>query len=251
MIYTYAYKTPDGVRHEATIEAPSRDDAFLSLRSSGIRPIKVVAQDGSKANGETLFITRKRFIFAALGFGVLSGTWLSFSWPMLQDIISPPSPRYHSDMVDKMKALSDAVGEIIEEHDVFLNSESFIFLTNYKIDPQQATHAVDAGKNILNSSRQKIRKLFRPLYGLIPSEYENERTDALKLYADTMDHIDATEMRLNRSEKTYYLLFENRDKWMMKDGKIVFLDDLLEREYSYLQRNPSNAESRWCKDFEK
>jgi hypothetical protein len=52
MKYTYAYKTPDGTRHEASIEAPSRDVAFAVLRSQGIRPIKVVAADGSKENGE-------------------------------------------------------------------------------------------------------------------------------------------------------------------------------------------------------
>ena len=40
MKYTYAYKTPDGARHEAAIEAPSRDAAFAALRERGIRPIK-------------------------------------------------------------------------------------------------------------------------------------------------------------------------------------------------------------------
>ena len=52
MKYTYAYKTSDGVRHEAVIDAESRDAAFAALRGRGIRPIKVVAADGSKANGE-------------------------------------------------------------------------------------------------------------------------------------------------------------------------------------------------------
>ena len=52
MRYTYAYKTSDGVRHEAAIDAESREAVFESLRAQGIRPIKVVAADGSKANGE-------------------------------------------------------------------------------------------------------------------------------------------------------------------------------------------------------
>ena len=52
MKYTYAYKTSDGVRHEAAMDAPSREEVFASLRAQGIRPIKVVAADGSKANGE-------------------------------------------------------------------------------------------------------------------------------------------------------------------------------------------------------
>ena len=52
MKYRYAYKTSDGVRHEASIEAENRDSVFEALRAQGIRPIKVVAADGSKANGE-------------------------------------------------------------------------------------------------------------------------------------------------------------------------------------------------------
>ena len=52
MKYTYAYKTSDGVRHEASIDAESREAVFEALRAHGIRPIKVVAADGSKANGE-------------------------------------------------------------------------------------------------------------------------------------------------------------------------------------------------------
>ena len=59
MTYTYAYKTSDGVRHEDSMDAPSREAVFESLRARGIRPIKVVAADGSKANGEMRGIRRR------------------------------------------------------------------------------------------------------------------------------------------------------------------------------------------------
>ena len=52
MKYTYAYKTSDGARHEAAMEAESREAVFAALRARGIKAIKVVAADGSKANGE-------------------------------------------------------------------------------------------------------------------------------------------------------------------------------------------------------
>ena len=51
MEFRYSYKTSDGVRHEDRITAPSRDEAFAVLRNRGIRPIKVIACDGSKENG--------------------------------------------------------------------------------------------------------------------------------------------------------------------------------------------------------
>ena len=52
MKYSFAYKTSDGVRHEASMDAPSREAVFEALRAKGIKAIKVVAADGSKANGE-------------------------------------------------------------------------------------------------------------------------------------------------------------------------------------------------------
>ena len=76
MKYTYAYKTSDGVRHEATMNASSREEVFAELRKRGIKPIKVVAADGSKANGEVRGV-RKRAVaalvaFVAVGVGLLS-----------------------------------------------------------------------------------------------------------------------------------------------------------------------------------
>jgi hypothetical protein len=76
MKYTYAYKTSDGVRHEATMVAKCRDDVFIELRKQGIKAIKVVAADGSKANGE-IHGVRKRVVAAlvalvAAGVGVVA-----------------------------------------------------------------------------------------------------------------------------------------------------------------------------------
>lgn len=59
MKYTYAYKTSDGVRHEASMEAVSREAVFSSLRERGIKAIKVVAADGSKANGEIRGVSKR------------------------------------------------------------------------------------------------------------------------------------------------------------------------------------------------
>ena len=70
MKYTFAYKTSDGVRHEDSLDAESRDEVFQVLRGRGIRPIKVVAADGSKANGEIRGL-RKRAVFALVALAAL------------------------------------------------------------------------------------------------------------------------------------------------------------------------------------
>ena len=64
MKYTYAYKTSDGARHEDSMEAESREAVFAALRAKGIKAIKVVAADGSKANGEVRGIQKR--VVAAL-----------------------------------------------------------------------------------------------------------------------------------------------------------------------------------------
>ena len=79
MKYTYAYKTSDGMRHEAAIEASSRDAAFAALREQGIRPIKVVAADGSKANGAPVGV-RRRVVAVSIIVAVLAAVGATASF---------------------------------------------------------------------------------------------------------------------------------------------------------------------------
>ncbi len=79
MKYTYAYKTSDGKRHEAAMDAASREAVFEALRAQGIKAIKVVAADGSKANGEVRGLRKRAVIalvvLAAAVAGVVSWWW--------------------------------------------------------------------------------------------------------------------------------------------------------------------------------
>ena len=80
MKYTYAYKTSDGARHEAAMEAESREAVFAALRARGIKAIKVVAADGSKANGEVKGAKVAKTAMAIVGFtAVASVLVLSFA----------------------------------------------------------------------------------------------------------------------------------------------------------------------------
>ena len=72
MKYTYAYKTSDGTRHEASMDAESRDAVFAALRKQGIKAIKVVAADGSKANGEIRGIRKRVLAASVIGAAILA-----------------------------------------------------------------------------------------------------------------------------------------------------------------------------------
>ena len=77
MKYTYAYKTSDGVRHEDSMKAVSREEVFAELRKRGIKAIKVVAADGSKANGEMRGV-RKRAVAALVVLAAISAGVVAF-----------------------------------------------------------------------------------------------------------------------------------------------------------------------------
>ena len=77
MKYTYAYKTSDGMRHEDMMNAASREEVFAELRKRGIKAIKVVAADGSKANGEMRGV-RKRAVAALVVLAAISAGVVAF-----------------------------------------------------------------------------------------------------------------------------------------------------------------------------
>ena len=52
MLFAYTYRSSDGQRHTAEIEAESRDAAFAKVRAElGIKPIKVTAVEASRQDG--------------------------------------------------------------------------------------------------------------------------------------------------------------------------------------------------------
>jgi len=79
MKYTYAYKTSDGVRHEDSMDASSREEVFGILRAKGIKAIKVVAADGSKANGAPP--PKRRLAFYILLVSALAAVAAIFLFP--------------------------------------------------------------------------------------------------------------------------------------------------------------------------
>ena len=93
MKYTYAYKTSDGTRHEASIDAESREAVFEALRKKGIRPIKVIAEDGSKANGEIRGVRRRVVGVAA----VLAAIVAVIATSLYNRVSAPPAPEFEAE----------------------------------------------------------------------------------------------------------------------------------------------------------
>ena len=92
MKYTYAYKSSDGSRHEAEMDAESREAVFEALRKKGIRPIKVIAEDGSKANGEIRGVRRRVVGVTA----VLAAIVAVIATSLYNRVSAPPLPEFES-----------------------------------------------------------------------------------------------------------------------------------------------------------
>ena len=240
MRYTYAYKTPDGVRHEDSMDASSREEVFVELRKRGIKAIKVVASDGSKANGETKFVIRKRFVLIALAAGLAGGMVLTQFFPSdSEDGTIPSKPKKpRIEFTDKLLSLQNETRKLLAEHDRRMANSGIGILNDYAaIFTNDSTavfgRAIKAGYHELNVSRQRMRDVFRPFYNLSPSDKMQERNSAQSIYDEAMEQLDHSESQLVRNEKAYRLLVSNKGKWIVRDGKVIFADDSLAMEFEY------------------
>ena len=86
MRFTYTYRSSDGQRHAAEIEAESRDAAFEAIRRElGVKPIKVIAAEGAEGllNGRGAAPNHKGIALLVAGLALLAaglGIWWWAAW---------------------------------------------------------------------------------------------------------------------------------------------------------------------------
>ena len=230
MRFTYCYKSADGIRHEKKIDASSRDEAFALLRRRGIRPIKVMADCGTKANGEVRFIVGKRLAIFCVAVGLVAGVLSVLAIGRVKTIDTRSV---------RIKELDVAAQEVLTDHARRMASAEVAVLgMPWELagpkDDGKVECIVLSGYTELNITRTKLRDLFRAIYAKLPDK--KEREEANKLYMAAIDRLDLEEANLARSQKAYEFLKANRDGWKIESGKIVFLNPELERSYSAFRR---------------
>lgn len=100
MKFVYAYRQSDGIRRESSIEAKSREAVFEILRARGIKAIKVIAADGSKANGEFRGVRKRMLVVTVIvtALATIVGTIASIRFfngsPSLQEFQSDTTRRH-------------------------------------------------------------------------------------------------------------------------------------------------------------
>lgn len=241
MKFTYAYKTSDGTRHEEIIDASSREEVFIELRKKGIRPIKVVANNGSKANGETKFVIRKRIVFAALGLGLVCGILFTGVFQSKTNNPQAPERKATINLSPKLTILLEETQSLLADHKQRMRESGVALICDYNLiltntSSTAFSNAIRNGYNELNVSRRKMRDIFKPFYNVSQSDNMKERQSAQRIYADAMEELERSESQLVRDEKAYRLLIANRGKWTIENNKVVFLDEATSMEFNYLTR---------------
>lgn len=155
MKYKYAYKTSDGVRHEDVIDAPSRDKAFETLRSKGIRPIKVVATDGSKENGEIRGIRKRVFIASLIFVAIIAGFAAHFVTQKGEEIrrLLPTK-----ELVNSIPRHFISQNVDLHSHESDFQFESERFLLNFCIPARQMTDSVINLQIIASDLHKSLKK---------------------------------------------------------------------------------------------
>ncbi len=277
MKFTYAYKTSDGKRHEAAIEAVSREEVFATLRARGIKAIKVVAEDGSKANGEgnagrtgvsvrswawqrtgmsvalvaAALVLIVVLAFLALKYQVARRAGDNAPHLTMRGDTRPPDAEAAAlkEIVEKADAARlcwtgrlDAlrIDEIASPAGVMTNAD---VSARYRI-------AKDAQK-ALERAKAETRAVFAAVATAFPLDSVAAK-DAQRLYGERMAELDAAEISLSNRKFALALLEANRGKWTLSGtGEAVFLDARLARMYKYCLDGIGTVAdtARWQRDF--
>lgn len=253
MKYIYTYKTSDGVRHEATIHAPTREAVFEALRPQGIKPIKVIAADGSKANGEVHGL-RKRIAFAVAVITLVVGVVVGVNARRVMPAVDPmrrytgAEAKAYRQLFDDQRSLhTQLAAEYAVLHVEKLSDYAAIATATNVVSLYKIAERCSA---LIERSRKAMRTLFSRVAASFPQDGA-ALVDVQKLYGDSMSQIDALEISLSNRKYALAILDENRGKWEIKDGRPSFSDHRLSKMFDYCLEgiNTSAETARWRQDF--
>ncbi len=277
MKFTYAYKTSDGKRHEAAIEAVSREEVFATLRARGIKAIKVVAEDGSRANGwrdtgradtpvrsrawQRAFLSVATVAAALILIAALA--FFAFKYLAARRVGGYAPHQTAREDARPPDAEAAALKEIVEKADAAkrrwagrldalrideIASPAGV-MTNADVSARYRI-AKDAQK-ALERAKAETRAVFAAVATAFPPDSAAAK-DAQRLYGERMAELDAAEISLSNRKFALALLEANRGKWTLSGaGEAVFLDARLARMYRYCLDGIGTAADtvRWQRDF--
>ena len=120
MKFTYTYRSSDGQRHVAEIEAESRDAAFARVRTElGIKPIKVVLAEGQDVGGpgsrRKLFTIRFYLLIAIAALAAIAWWWVARRSDASYRVMTSQGPVTYTEAVPLVRQMIPGDRHRIEE----------------------------------------------------------------------------------------------------------------------------------------
>ena len=250
--FTYVYKTSDGRRHTAEMSAASREEVFETLRRRGIKAIKVIANDGSKANGERESAAGdhahpRSAMLAVIALGVAAVAVAGWFW----------LGRGKVGRSREYVRLEGVAGSIRSEMDSRIAALDIDLLRDWAVienakDVEKFYASIERANGEVESAKEKLRAAFKDVERTFSDP--RELGLAQKLYGDSAEAIDAVGQAIAFHGYAFMLLDENRGKWRTeRDGetrRIVWSDDGLKHKFDFYSKGGvSAATMRWKRDL--
>lgn len=249
MKFEYAYKTPDGTRHVACMKARSKERVFAALRERGIRPIRV-----ERAKPEGVLEWMVSLVTTPLGIAVLVAA-AAIGIAAFAVVRQGPRPTPVRAFAEgaRFQELARKAEDVRAAHAEAFKSVDFELLRNYALiaqvdDLQRLNAEITKAKVVIANTRERLRALFG---GVAEAFVGDPRglAAAQALYGEVVSEVDADEAQVESDEAAIILLAENRDKWKVVKGRIVFSDDALCRDFAPLAQSIDPSTARWHRDF--
>ena len=148
------------------MDAESREAVFAALREKGIKAIKVVAADGSKANGEIRGVRKRMVALAVLIAALVAGAMVF----VIDRGAGQGAERSESSALTSLRVKAAAVSE---RHKAAMTLAAG--------DKEKIAKAVE-------EARDEAREIFQDILAVLPDEHE--RQVAKSLYGDLMIQVD-------------------------------------------------------------
>lgn len=264
MKFAYTYRSSDGQRHVAEIEAESRDAAFAKVRGElGIKPIKVTLAEGGNRldagspNGGSSVghagapgMLWRAAMLAVGAFAVVGGVW----WFGRNEAQLSQTRQHSADTAKAFKALEEEAAAVRRQCGEAIGALDLDLAKNYALierstDISFLYDEINKGRSVVEWARSRAKTVFKDIHSTFPASRANERLDAQALYGSLMSYVDEHDERMMRLESALMLLDGNRSKWKCVKGRLVFSDKALEDEYNFFEVEPSADAARWQRDF--
>ena len=254
MTFTYTYRSSDGQRHTAEIEAESRDAAFARVRHElGVKPIKVMAAGDFTAETQRRRGHKAVHYFLLIASIALIGSVVWFVSGRLA-ATSTPADGYRQETREAFLKLVERAGALEDRCLAELKLLKLDRLHDYawiaqEKDISQLYHEFEKAQSIIDYTKQQAKELFKDLYRQFPSTSANERADAQKRYGKLMEALDAEEERQQAAHLALMLLDDHRAVWRTERGRIVFSDPKVEEDFRFYTMPTDGSAARWKRDF--